>query len=250
MTQPQRAAAIPTNRRLIAWLIFGGIILLIVGTIAWRLVPTLGPMGTARGFCDDLTHQRYAALYEQRLAATTRALVSEEAFIGAEQLADTQAGTVAQCDVSPLSITVTGSTAEAHVTEHRRGGITVAADLRLSGAHWLITTLPDPAIAPFAVAQQFCVAVLTQQYTNAYALLSSSITVSLTQERYVALEQYADTTNGMVTGCAIQQLALTANAASATLQVQRQHGNPAGAMVQMQLAAHNGAWQIANLPSA
>lgn len=250
MTQiiaPQVAA---NRSRRVAWLIFGGVVLLALAAGAWHFIPILGPMNAAQGYCDDLTHQRYADMYQQRLTAALRAQVSAQAFIGAEQLADEQAGVVTQCSPSPLAVTLNGGSAVAHVTAVRHGGLTIATDLHLNGASWQIAALPDPAIAPYGVVQQFCDALTAQHYDQAYQLLAPAITTSLTQTRYIALQQYADQTSGPVTTCAITQLALDATSATATAQVRRQHGPASGAGVQVQLGEAGGVWLIGNLPTA
>ena len=247
---PQRAASKPTRPRQTAWVIFGSVIVVVLALAAWRFGPILSPLGAAQGYCRDLTQQHYPALYQNRLSAALRTQVSAEAFTAAEQLADQQAGKVTQCDTSLLATTVDGSTAVAHVTERRAGGITVGTDLHLSSPNWQIVALPDPAVAPFVVAWQFCTALGGQHYDQAYQLLAPAITTSLTQTRYTALQQFADQTNGTITTCTISQLTLTATSATATVQVQRQHGPTGGTQVQIQLGPQAGAWLITNLPTA
>ena len=248
--QTPRAATKPTPPRQTAWVIFAAVVVVALGLAAWHFVPLLSPLGAAQGYCSDLTQQHYQQMYQQRLSATLRVQVSEQAFTGAEQLADQQAGRVMQCDTSLFATALDGNTAVAHVTERRASGITVATDLHLSGQNWQIVALPDPAIMPFAVAQQFCDALSGQLYDQAYHLLATAITASLTQDRYTALQQFADQTNGTVTTCTISQLALTTNTATATVQVQRQHGPTGGMRVQIQLSPQAGTWLITNLPTA
>jgi hypothetical protein len=247
MQTPARTRAKTTISRRAAWLIFAALCVVALGALAWRFVPVIGPTSTAWGFCDDLTHQRYAALYA-RFTPTIRAQLSQATFTLAEQLADQQAGKVTQCDASPLNVSLTGGAATAQVAEHRAGGIAVVETLHLAGPHWQIATIPDPAVAPFAVAQGFCAALLAHDYAAAYRLLTPAITAQLSQANYVKLGQVADANEGPVTACAISQLALSKDNASATAsaRVQRQQA----AMVTIQLAQQNSAWAITNLPTA
>jgi hypothetical protein len=249
MTVPQVAAPPTTNSRRTAWLIFGAVCLVALGGLAWRFVPTIGPYQTAAGYCDDLTHQRYTAIY-QRLGGNAQASVSQAIFTGAEQLADQQAGKVTQCSASPLNVSAQANDTQAQVTEQRQSGITIVATLHMVGSS--IATLPDPAIMPFAVAQRFCDALTTQDYASAYHLLSGTITGQLAQDRYVKLQQFADQTQGNVTTCTITQLDLAKDdtGATATAQVQRQHGAAGGTTTPIQLASSALGWQITNLPSA
>lgn len=249
MTASGIASPPVTHARRVAWLVFGGICLIALGLAAWHFIPAIGPYQTAAGYCDDLTHQRYAAIY-QRLSSNVQAAVSQANFVGAEQLADQQASKVTQCSASLLTISMQGNGTQAQVTEQRRSGITIVATLHLAGSR--IAVLPDPAIMPFAVAQSFCNDLTAQDYAGAYHLLSDTITAQLAQDRYVKLQQYADQTQGPVTSCVITRLDLAKDDTSATVtaQVQRQHGASGGSAVQMQLAKTGTDWQITNLPSA
>ena len=247
---PRRPAALPGRR--IAWLVFGGLCLVAVVGVAVRFVPVLGPTGTSWGYCDDLTHARYADLYQQHFAAALRSQITQSDFIAAEQLADHQAGPVATCDASPLNISLSGNTAQAKVTEQRLRYAAVVTTLQLGGSDWRITAFPDPAIQPFGVAQRFCDALAQQDYATAYGLFAPNITGQLTQDRYAGVEGYADQTNGKITSCAITQLTvdLPNHAAAAHAQVQREHGPTGGADVQITLAQQSGAWFITTLPTA
>jgi len=123
MSTPRAAAASgSTTPRRVVWSAVGALCLVALGALAWRFVPVIGPTGAAWGFCDDLTHQRYAELYG-RLAPALHAQVSGQAFMGAENLADAQAGKVTQCDASPLNVAVQGAGATAEIAEHRADGL-------------------------------------------------------------------------------------------------------------------------------
>ncbi len=247
MPTPTRATATTTTSRRTAWLVFAALCVLALGALAWRFVPVIGPTGAAWGFCDDLTQQRYADLYG-RFTPTIRNQISQATFILAEQLADQQAGKVTQCDATPLNVSLTSGSASAQVAEHRAGGIAVVETLHLIGPTWQLAALPDPAVAPFAVAQNFCAALLAHDYAAAYRLLTPAITAQLSQPNYVKLGQVADANEGPVAACAITQLALSHDdtTATATAHVQRQQAAP----VTIQLAQQGGAWAITNLPTA
>jgi hypothetical protein len=241
------------SRRRIAWLAFVGVGLLTVVALAIRFVPVLGPTGTAWGYCDDLTHARYADLYQAHFSTDLRAQISQAHFVAAEQLADHQAGPVANCDASPLNIVLVHSGAQAKVTEQRVHFAAVVTTLQLGGGDWRITAFPDPAIVPFGTAQRFCDALAAGDYATAYGILAPAITAQLTQDRYVGLEHFADQTNGKVTACAITQLTLDLpnHAATVHAQVMRQNGPPGGADVAITLAQGDaGAWTISTLPTA
>lgn len=240
-------APISATSRRVVWIAVGVLCLVALGALAWRFVPIIGPTGAAWGFCDDLTRQRYADLYG-RLAPALHAQVSEQAFIGAEQLADAQAGKVTQCNASPLNVAMQGAGATADIAEHRAGGVSVVEHLRLSGPNWQIAVLPDPAVAPYATAFSFCAALLAHDYAAAYHLLTPNITGQLTQAKYVKLGGIADQQDGPVTACTISQLSLSTDGtnASAIAQVTRQRQSP----VPIQLGAQNDTWYITNLPSA
>jgi hypothetical protein len=244
-------APTPTGRRRIAWIVFSAIVLLGAGGVAWRVVPTLAPLQTANGFCDDARHQRYDHIYNQWLSPAARATVSDAAFDGAEALADRQAGNVTGCDVSPFTITVSGQTAQATVTEHRAGGVTVVQTLHLSGADWLIAAVPDPAVFPYATALAYCDALTGQNYAAAFQLLASGITAQLSQQRFVALANGADQAGGSVTTCMITQLQLSGNGAiaQATLQTRRSQATATSAPVLALARQSDGAWKITTLPS-
>lgn len=247
MPTPARTTAMAIPSRRTAWLIFAALGVVALGALAWRFVPVIGPTGAAWGFCDDLTQQRYADLYG-RFTPTLRARLSQAAFIQAEQLADQQAGKVTQCDATPLNVSLTDGSASAQVAEHRAGGIAVVETLHLTGPTWQIAAIPDPAVAPFAVAQGFCAALLAHDYAAAYRLLTPAITAQLSQANYVKLGQVADANEGPVTACAITQLSLSQDDASATASahVQRQQA----VTVAIQLAQQDSAWAITNLPTA
>jgi hypothetical protein len=247
---PSRA---PLSGRRIAWLAFAGVALLALVALAIRFVPVLGPTGTAWGYCDDLTHARYADLYTAHFSANLQRQISQADFIAAETLADHQAGVVATCDASPLNVTLAGNSAQVHVTEQRVHYDAVVTTLQLGGSDWRIIAFPDPAIAPFGTAQRFCDALATGDYATAYSLFAPSITEQLTQDRYVSLEGFADQTNGKVTACAISQLTLDLHSqtASAHAQVTRQNGPVGGADVAITLAQNaDGGWAITTLPTA
>jgi hypothetical protein len=247
MSASRTAAPVAATPRRVVWIAVGVLCLVALGALAWRFVPVIGPTGVAWGFCDDLTHQRYADVYG-RLASSLHAQVSEQAFTGAEQLADAQAGTVTQCDASPLNVAVQGAGATAEIAEHRASGVSVVEHLHLSGPNWQIAALPDPAVAPYATAFSFCTDLLAHDYASAYHLLTPNITGQLTQANYVKLGGIADQQDGPVTGCTISQLSLSADdtTASAVAQVMRQRQSP----VPIQLGAQGNMWYITNLPSA
>ncbi|MBA3825361.1 MAG: hypothetical protein H0X24_15865 [Ktedonobacterales bacterium] len=247
---PQRAFL---SGRRIAWLAFAGVTLIAIVVLALRFVPVLGPTGTAWGYCDDLTHARYIDLYTSHFSTTLRAQISAAHFAAAEQLADHQAGIVATCDASPLNVVLAGNGAQVKVTEQRVHYDAVVTTLQLGGADWRITAFPDPAVAPFGIAQSFCDALATADYATAYGFFAPSITAQLTQARYVGVEGFADQTDGKVTACAITQLTLDLpnHTAATRAQVTRQNGPAGGADVAITLAqGATGAWQITTLPTA
>lgn len=246
MTQVRAIA--PHRTRLIISLI---LVALIAAGLAWRIIPALGPWQAARAYCDDLTHQRYAALYQQRIGAALHATITQDEFVASQTLADQQAGSVRGCDVAPLTVTAAGTTALAQVTEQRLGGLAVRATLHLAGSDWRLVVWPDPALAPFAVAYRFCWALRQQDYPTAYHLFTTTITGQLNQADFTTFVQLADASSGPVATCAITHLTLDHGTATASAQIHRQHGAATDETDQIQLAQQaDQSWQITNLPHA
>lgn len=224
---------------------------LIAAGLMWRVIPALGPWQAARAYCDDLTHQRYAAIYQQRIGAALHTTIAQDEFVASQTLADQQAGSVRSCDVAPLTVTSTGTTALAQVTEQRVGGLAVRATLHLAGPDWRLAAWPDPALAPFAVAYRFCRALRQQDYPVAYHLFTTTITGQLNQADFTTFAQLADASSGPVDACAITHLTLDHGAATASAQMHRQHGADNGETDLIQLAQQaDQSWQITNLPHA
>lgn len=227
------------------------VVALIVAGLAWRIIPAFGPWQAARAYCDDLTHQRYAAIYQQHSTAALQTTISLDAFVAAQTLADQQAGTVRSCDVAPLSITATGATATAQITEQRSGGVAIRATLHLAGSAWQLATWPDAAIAPYAIAYRYCQALSQQDYSTAYHLFTTTITGQLNATDYISFAQLADAGSGTVDHCTISHLGLDHTSATAAIQIHRQHGDANGTTTDILLAQQTDqSWQITNLPHA
>jgi hypothetical protein len=105
--------------------------------------PALLPFATAWHWCEDLTHQNYAAAYVLLAPAITTSL-PQERFASLAQLADQTQGTVTTCSVTALTYNPSSATATVAIARPQSSSASLHLSLgRQSDGAWLLSSLPD-----------------------------------------------------------------------------------------------------------
>ncbi len=135
--------------------------------------PQIGALLVARGFCQQVEQQHYAAAY-QDFAPDLQQRVPRAAFLAISSRADTLEGPVIGCSVAGIDVSSDRQSVVVHSVISRSLQGQSHEDLALSyeSGQWVIAEPPDPLLLPLTTAYFFCQDLEQQQYSTAYGLLS------------------------------------------------------------------------------
>lgn len=224
------ATAPARNRHLLA---LGVLAVLLIAGIAGGLVfaanQSKQPGLVLAQYCSDLTGQKYANAYTL-LSSGAQATTNATQWTQDAQVHDQIDGAVKTCSASqvssgPLTFASAGASATLKITRTKAASGLVVLAHQVNG--WKIdkfdSHLQGTDLGPLTVAERFCAALAKQDYTGAYADLSSREHAGTSQADFTKdFTQALTGAAAKVTGCAPQLKTYAVQAASATVDVAMQ----------------------------
>lgn len=236
MRDPQRPlsgsySAFPERNRPVVVLGVVAVLLIagIAGGIVFAVSQAKQPGLVLSQYCADLTHQKYADAYTL-LSSGAHTQASATQWAQDAQVHDQLDGAAKTCSASQVSsgpLTFASAGASATLTIARAKSATGLVVLTHQVDGWKIDKfdahLQGTDLGPLTVSEQFCAALAKQDYSGAYAELSSREHAGTSQADFTKdFTQALSGAAAKVTGCTPQLKTYAVQAASATVDVQMQ----------------------------
>jgi hypothetical protein len=184
------------------------------------------PATAAGKYCGYLKAQNYDSAYGM-LSAKLKAHYTSDQFRQASVALDSAEGKVTACGAGSGSnaykYTLFGNTATVLATTTREKQGLLQGEIGLvNNDGWkvdsLATSLIGINLGALDTLGKFCQAYQTQNYSDAYTLLDSSLKTGTTADQYASIQKLQDQVDGNVTACALEGIT-SANDDGAKVQV-------------------------------
>lgn len=201
----------------------------IAGGIVFAISQAKQPGQVLAQYCSALTHQKYADAYTL-LSSGVHSQASAAQWTQDAQVHDQIDGAAKSCTASQVSsgpLTFASAGASATLTIARTKTATGVVVLAHQVDGWKVDKfdvhLQGTDLGPLTVAEQFCAALAKQDYTGAYADLSSRYHAGTAQADFTKeFTQALSGASAKVTGCTPQIKTYAVQTTSATVDVQMQ----------------------------
>jgi hypothetical protein len=256
-SQPLQAPPAQPKRSL-RWLWITLAIVLVVGLLLggggfFAFANYTAPATAAGKYCGYLKAQNYDSAYGM-LSSKLKGQYSSEQFRQASTALDNAEGKVTACGAGSGSnaykYTLFGNTATVLATTTREKQGLLQGEIGLvNNDGWkvdsLATSLIGINLGALDTLGKFCQAYQTQNYSDAYALLDSSLKTGTTADEYASLQKLQDQVDGNVTACALEGItSATDDGAKVQISLTRSTlGKRAG---EVGLIASGTSWLISN----
>jgi hypothetical protein len=231
----------------------------LLGGGAIALAQYLAPATTTSLFCAYLKTQRYAVAYSL-LSSTLRRQLTHEAFVQGSAELDKVEGAVTTCGpasgTGAYSFRFGSSTAavKASITRAIAGTLAGTVHLQNENGSWKIdrldTSLLGADLGALQAARAYCMALQTQNYTAAYALLGNGQQNAVTRIDFAQAAQARDAIDGPVNACGLAGLGPGNTDTIASLIVTITRGKLGERQGKVTLDMEGGAWKVAGVAQA
>jgi hypothetical protein len=254
----QQMAVPRRSSRARLWATLGVIAALLVVAVAgagFVVFQIFAPTATVDSFCGDLRSSNYSGAYGM-LGGTLQQQLSLTQFAQAQVALARVQGGIVRCGVDSAGTSYQyhpGDSAAAlglYIEWTKAGRLIGTAQMRNDGG-WKFETLDSHLfginLGAMSATTTYCQALLDQDYSSEYAVMSSTQQQRAKAADYAQLGQYQDQIDGAVTACTITQLASgnTDTAVSLTVSMTRAKlGQRKDALV---LGVEAGAWKITSI---
>jgi hypothetical protein len=254
----QQMAVPRRSSRARLWVTLGVIAALLVVAVAgagYVVFQVFTPTATVDSFCGDLRSSNYSDAYSM-LGGTLQQQLSLTQFAQAQVALARVQGGVVRCGVDSAGTSYQyhpGDSAAAlglYIEWAKAGRLIGTAQMR-NDSGWKFETLDSHLfganLGAMSAAATYCQALLDQDYSTEYAVMSSTQQQRVKAADYAQLGQWQDQIDGAVTACTIAQLASgnTDTTVSLTVSMTRAKlGQRKDALV---LGVEAGAWKITSI---
>lgn len=197
------------------------------GLVGYAAVQAAQPLKAAQLFCQDVQRQDYSAAYGM-LSTSYKATVSDSQFTQIGKLQDQIDGKVTACglaqNASGLSITFNPNQSQAtfDVRVSRNRQLTGTVTMVKENGAWKVDQVSQSVqgtdVRPLLVADQFCRAIVAQDFPTAYGLLSPALQAKASEQQFQAA--FSNESNVTIAGCSpsLGTYTVSARGSTATLQ--------------------------------
>lgn len=254
MVSPQRVAKRSRTALWISLVVAGVLLLAAGGGAAFVVFQMSAPASAAAQFCTDLKTQDYGGAYGM-LSSTLHADYTQTEFGQLVTSLDQVEGKVTACAQASggksyrYNFGATSASVILMITREKQG--VLQGDMRLvkGSGGWRVNSLDTAllGINPGAleVAQTFCSAMQSQNYSLAYNTLALTAQDDMTASGFAANAQLDDKFDGTVSACNITAIGQGNNDSSATVTVSVARSRAGTTSGTLTLSGSGGTWQIA-----
>ena len=178
------------------------------GLFAYATVQAAQPLTAAQTFCTDLKKQDYTAAYGM-LSTAYKGRVTEDQFTQASKLHDQVDGKVTACGLpqgrsnTNFNFNLNQNTATFNVDVTRRHLVSGSVTMVKENGAWKVdsldSTLQGTDLGPLQVADQFCKAIVAQDFKTAYGYLSTDLQGKASQKDLQSA--FANDSQTQINGC-------------------------------------------------
>jgi hypothetical protein len=231
----------------------------IVGFLAYAWVTAQqngSPVGAVAQFCSALRTGKYTQAYNL-LAAAPRDRITSTEFAAAAAALDRIEGRVTACPAvsdSAVQMGVNSATLDASLTRAGLGTMRGKIGLAHEGNDWRIASL-DPALVGVSLdalvaADEYCAALQSQRYSDAYTALADDLRGDLTSAEYEQMSQWSDLIDGTIRACAPVTVDSSSGESGATMAFSITRAKLGKVRGDIALVNANGVWKIKSVASA
>jgi uncharacterized protein DUF3828 len=249
-------AAMPRKSRRGLWITLGVILALLVvggGAGVFALGMYFAPAAEAGIFCGHLKAANYTAAYND-LSAAMQAQVSGDEFAKGSQFITVAEGTISRCGQAAGSNAYTysfgakTSTLRAVMTRSITRDLVGNIGLVQENGAWKVSAIDTSLLGinlnALKAAGAFCAALQSQNYTAAYALLSSKEQQQTPATAFATVLGLQDAVDGKVTACALTGFTVGGSDSSASLNVSLTRATLGARQGAVTLKVEGGNWKI------
>jgi hypothetical protein len=246
------------KRRSLRWLWITLTVVVVVlvvggGAGAFALTQYAAPAAEGLVFCDHLKAHNYAAAYND-LSTSMQAQVTGDEFAKGAQFIEVTEGNITRCVQSAgngaytYSFGAKKATLNATMTRSISGTLAGNIGLVQEGGAWKVgsidTSLLGINLGALKTAGAFCAALQTQNYSAAYALLSSTEQQKAPSDAFAAVLALNDAIDGKITTCTLEGFTVSGSDSNASLNVAFARATLGALHGAVKLKVEGGGWKI------